>query len=172
MERFTSHCTSLPLLNENIDTGFFFIGLALIVSLFFGAISGPWVGLLTILAGTYLGDRFADYSASGYYGVSWTWYAGHILIGFIAGLAIFKTLGRYNTGRAITIAVATGAAAIIIGSAFIAYADIWVSGIASDVAWSHFIDLSLSSAIDLVLLPILLIIYNAIASRIRHASTA
>lgn len=163
--------TSLPLLNESIDTGFFFIDLALIVPLFFAVISGPWVGLLIILAGTYLGDRFADYSASGYYGVSWTWYAGHILIGFIAGLAIFKTLGRYNTSRAIIIAVATCAAAIIIGSAFAAYADILVSGIASYVAWSHFIDLALPSAIDLVLVPILLVIYNTIASRIQRAST-
>src|SRR5262249_1985178 len=131
--------TSLPLLNQNIDVGFFFIGLALIVPLFFGAISGPWAGLLTILVGTYLGDRFADYSASDYYGVSWTWYAGYILIGFIAGLAIFKTQGRYNTRRVITIAVATSAAAIIVGSAFAAYADIWVSGIASDIAGLHFI---------------------------------
>ena len=155
--------TGPTIFNEYIDTGFFFIGLALIVPLFFGAISGPWVGLLIILVGTYLGDRFADYSVSAYYGLSWTWYAGHILIGFIAGLAIFKTLGRYNTGRAIVIAVATGAAAIIIGSAFAAYG---ISGIISDTAWSGFIKLSLSSAIDLLLLPILLVIYNAIASRI------
>ncbi len=152
--------------NENIDTGLFFIGLALIVPLFFGAISGPWAGLLIILAGTYFGDRLADYSVSAYYGLPWTWYAGHILIGFMAGLAIFKTLGRYNTGRAIIIAVATSAAAIIIGSAFTAYTVTWLLGETSDVAWSGFIKLSLSSAIDLVLLPILLVIYNAIASRI------
>jgi serine/threonine protein kinase len=157
--------------NESIDTGFFFIGLALIVPLFFGAISGPWAGLLIILAGTYFGDRLADYSVSAYYGLPWTWYAGHILIGFMAGLAIFKTLGRYNTGRAIIIAVATGAAAIIIGSAFTAYTVTWLLGETSDVAWSGFIKLSLSSAIDLVLLPILLVIYNAIASRIRRAYT-
>jgi len=158
--------------NESIDTGFFFIGLALIVPLFFGAISGPWAGLLIILAGTYFGDRLADYSVSAYYGLPWTWYAGHILIGFMAGLAIFKTLGRYNTGRAIIIAVATGAAAIIIGSAFTAYTVTWLLGETSDVAWSGFIKLSLSSAIDLVLLPILLVIYNTIASRIRRAYTA
>jgi serine/threonine protein kinase len=157
--------------NESIDTGFFFIGLALIVPLFFGAISGPWAGLLIILAGTYFGDRLADYSVSAYYGLPWTWYAGHILIGFMAGLAIFKTLGRYNTGRAIIIAVATGAAAIIIGSVFTAYTVTWLLGETSDVAWSGFIKLSLSSAIDLVLLPILLVIYNAIASRIRRAYT-
>ena len=158
--------------NETIDIGFFFIGLALIIPLFFGAISGPWVGLLTILAGTYIGDRFADYSASGYYGVSWTWYIGHILIGFIAGLALLKTLGRYNSVRAIIIVVATSSAALIIGSAFAAYTDIWVSGISSDTAWSHFIKLFIPSTIDLVLLPILLVIYNAVASRIRRAYTA
>ncbi len=151
---------------ENMLLGFFFIGLALIVPLFFGAISGPWVGLLIILVGTYFGDRLADYSVSAYYGLSWTWYAGHLLIGFIAGLAIFKTLGRYNTGRAITIAVASSAAAIIIGSAFIAYTVVSGSGGTSVEVWSGFIKLSLSSAIDLLLLPILLVIYNAIASRI------
>jgi serine/threonine protein kinase len=157
--------------NESIDTGFFFIGLALIVPLFFGAISGPWAGLLTILAGTYLGDRFADYSVSSYYGVSWTWYAGNILIGFIAGLAILKTRGRYDTGLAIVFAAATAIVAIIIGSAFAAYADIWVSGIASDTAWSYFIKLFVPSAIDLVLLPILLFIYNVVTSRIRRTRT-
>jgi serine/threonine protein kinase len=158
--------TGPTIFNENIDTGFFFIGLALIVPLFFGAISGPWVGLLIILLGTYFGDRFADYSVSAYYGLSWTWYAGHILIGFTAGLAIFTTLGRYNTGRAIIIVVATSAAAIIIGSAFFAYTFVLGSGGTSDEVWSGFIKLSLSSAIDLLLLPILLVIYNAIASRI------
>jgi serine/threonine protein kinase len=157
--------------NESIDTGFFFIGLALIVPLFFGAISGPWAGLLTILAGTYLGDRFADYSVSSYYGVSWTWYTGNILIGFIAGLAILKTRGRYDTGLAIVIAAATAIVAIIIGSAFAVYADIWVSGIASDTAWSYFIKLFVPSTIDLVLLPILLIIYNVVTSRIRRTRT-
>jgi len=162
--------TGLTIFNENIDIGFFFIGLALIVPLLFGAISGPWAGLLIILAGTYFGDLLTDYSVSAYYGLPWTWYAGHILIGFIAGLAIFKTLGRYNTGQAIIIAVATGAAALIIGSAFAVYADIWISGTASDVASSQFIKLFLSYAIDLVLLPILLFAYNAIASRISRAS--
>jgi serine/threonine protein kinase len=157
--------------NESIDTGFFFIGLALIVPLFFGAISGPWAGLLTILAGTYLGDRFADYSVSSYYGVSWTWYTGNILIGFIAGLAILKTRGRYDTGLAIVIAAATAIVAITIGSAFAVYADIWVSGIASDTAWSYFIKLFVPSTIDLVLLPILLIIYNVVTSRIRRTRT-
>jgi serine/threonine protein kinase len=159
--------TGPTIFNERIDTGLFFIGLALIIPLFLGAISGPWSGLLIILAGTYFGDLLSNYSVPAYYGLPWTWwYAGYILIGFIAGLAIFKTLGRYNTGRAIIIAVATGAVAIIIGSAFIAYTITWVLGGTSDVAWSGFIRLSLSSAIDLVLLPILLVSYNAIANRI------
>ena len=158
--------------NESIDAGFFFIALALIVPLFVAAISGPWTGLLIILAGTYLGDHLADYSVSSYYGESWTWFAGNILIGFIAGLAFLKTRGRYDTGLAMLIAAATATVAIITGSAFAAYADIAVSGIASDTAWSNFIMSIVPFTIDLVLLPIVLVIYNTIASRIRRAYTA
>jgi len=157
--------------NESIDAGFFFIALALIVPLFVAAISGPWSGLLITLAGTYLGDHFANYSVSSYYGTSWTWYAGNILIGFIAGLAFLKTRGRYDTGLAMLIAAATATVALIAGLAFAAYADIWVSGTGSDTAWSNFIKLFVPSTIDLVLLPILLVIYNAFTSRIRHAYT-
>jgi len=155
--------------NETIDTGFFFIALALIVPLFVAAISGPWAGLLITLAGTYLGDQFANYSVSNYYGESWTWFAGNILIGFIAGLAFLKTRGRYDTGLAMLIAAATATVALIAGLAFAAYADIWVSGTGSDTAWSNFIKLFVPSTIDLVLLPIVLVIYNAVTSRIRHA---
>jgi serine/threonine protein kinase len=158
--------TSLFILNNNIDKGIILAGLILIIPLFLATTFGPAVGLLTVGAGLYLGSLFVGYDAgTSYYGASWTWLVGRVLIGVIAGLAVFLTRGRYNTGRAIAIAVASSAIAIIIGTAFTAYVDIWVSGIATDVAGTTFSKLTLPCIIDLILLPILLVIYNTIVER-------
>lgn len=154
--------TSLSVFNDSIDWGIVFIGLALIIPLFFGTIFGPLVGLVTVLVGTYLGNRLANYSVAAYYGVSWTVYVGQILVGLVAGLAIFRTGGRYDTFRSIATAVVISAAATIIGAAFAAFVDIAVSRITIADAWTGFTRLTLPPIIDLIVLPVLLVAYNAL----------
>jgi len=162
--------TSLSIFNEDIDLGIVLIGLALIIPLFLGSVFGPWVGLMTIMVGTFLGALLAGYNfSSDYYGASWTWNVGYILIGFIAGLAFLKTQGHYQTARAIALAVAISAIGIIIGTAFTTFGEMWVSDGSVDVAWSRFLTLILPSTIDLILLPLLLFAYNRLVERIRGA---
>lgn len=162
--------TSLFILNNNIDKGIILAGVILIIPLFLATIFGPGVGLLTSVAGLWLGSLFVGYDAgTSYYGASWTWLVGRMLIGVIAGLTVFLTRGRYNTGRAIALAVTSSAIAIIIGTAFTAYVDIWVSGTATDEAGTTFSKLTLPCLIDLILLPILLVIYNTLVERRKRA---
>src|SRR3954469_15200334 len=71
---------------------------AIVIPLFFGAVFGPWVGLFTGGIGNLLGDYVSGY------GVFWNWDLGNALIGFIAGLAMLVTWGRYHTTRAIVYA--------------------------------------------------------------------
>jgi len=114
----------------------------------------------------YLGDLFAGYSANAdYYGGSWTWIVGRVLIGIIAGLAVFVTRGRYTTARSLAIVFAMSTIGIIIGTVFTTYGDIWVAGKTADDASTGFSILALPAMLDPVLLLILLAAYSAIASR-------
>lgn len=158
--------TSLSIFSQSIDTGIALAGLALIIPLFVAAIAGPLSSLLTVAAGLYLGDLYAGYSYNAdYYGGSWTWIAGRALIGLIAGLAVFVTQRRYTTARSMAIMFVMSIIGIIIGTAFTTYGDIWVSGKTADDAATGFSILVLSAMLDPVLLLILLVAYNAIASR-------
>jgi serine/threonine protein kinase len=161
--------TSISIFNVSIDSGIvIFMSVVLVIPLFMGTVFGPWVGLITVMVGAYLSALLASYNfPSDYYGVSWTWSAGQLLIGFIAGLALLKTQGRYNTGSAIAYAVAISAAGILVGIAFTTFGDIWVSSITLDVAWSIFLSLALPAAINLLLLPLLLLAYNTATERLR-----
>lgn len=155
--------SSLSVFNQSIPVGIVLAEMTLIIPLFLGAVSGPWVGLITIIGGTFLGASFAGYNAPlDYYGASWTWNVGHPLIGFIAGLAFLKTQGRYRTATAVAMAVFTGAVGILIGTAFSSYSDIWVSGLTTGDAWSNFLLLGLPCLISLVALPFLLFAYDRI----------
>jgi len=163
--------TSISVFGTSIDSGLIVLmSLVLLIPLFFGTAFGPWVGLITILVGTYLGALLAGYNTlSDYYGASWTLLVGLLLIGFISSLALFRTRGRYNTVSAIAYAVAFCAVGILVGTAFATFADIPVSGITVDEAWTRFLRLTLPAAIDLILLPFLLFAYNTAFERLRGA---
>ena len=129
---------------------------AIVIPLFFGAVFGPWVGLFTGGVGNFIGDYISGY------GVYWNWDLGNGLIGFIAGLAMLITWGRYNTSRKIVIAEIVGAVGVVVGIGFAAYTDIWVSKLNFAGATSEFVPAALSDLIfGIILLPILLVAYNA-----------
>lgn len=134
---------------------------AIVIPLFFGVVFGPWVGLFTGGIGNLIGDYISGY------GVFWNWDVGNGLVGFIAGLAMLYTWGRYKSTRAIVIAEIFAAVGVVVGIGFAAYNDIWVSKLTPVAATTtEFLPAALTDLVNgLILLPILLIAYNAAIAR-------
>ncbi len=133
----------------------------IVIPLLFGALFGPIVGLLVGGLGNIIGDLIF------YHNFSWNWDLGNALIGFIAGLVVIYTRGRYRNSRAIIFAEVASIIAILVGIGFAAYNDIWVSKISFAAASSEFFTAAIPNLINgLILLPILIIAYNA-ATRAR-----
>ncbi len=133
----------------------------IVIPLLFGVLFGPIVGLLVGGLGNIIGDLIS------YHSFYWNWDLGNALIGFIAGLVVIYTAGRYRNSRAIIYAEVASAIAIIVGIGFAAYNDVWVSKISFAAATSEFITAGIPDLINgLILLPILIVAYNA-ATRAR-----
>ena len=117
------------------------IALACITLLFLGTVLGPWVGLFTGVVGILIVGILQN---QGIFDIA----------GFIAGMTLLITSGRYNNARAI----ATAATISIIGSFIGIY-----------IAYFPFIGIqdlvSFSVIPSLVFLPALLTIYNALVRR-------
>jgi energy-coupling factor transport system substrate-specific component len=135
---------------------------AIVIPLFFGAVFGPWVGLFTGGIGNLIGDYISGY------GVYPLWDIGNGIIGFIAGLAMLYTWGRYFKARAIVVAEIFSAVGIIVGIGFAAYNDIWYSKMTPALATTtEFLPAALTDLVNgLILLPILLVAYNAAVRRL------
>lgn len=132
----------------------------IVIPIFFGAVFGPWVGLFSGGVGNLIGDYISGY------GIFWNWDIGNALIGFVAGLAVLATWGRYRNTRAIVIAEIFAAVGVVVGIGFAAYTDIWVSKYTIGAATSEFLPAAGSDLINgLILLPILLVAYNAARRR-------
>jgi energy-coupling factor transport system substrate-specific component len=99
--------------------------------------------------------------------IYWNWDLGNGLIGFISGLAMYLTWGRYRSIRNIVIGEVFGVLGIIIGLGFAAYSDIWVSALTPIAATTtEFVPATVPDMIlSLILLPILLVAYNAAVGR-------
>lgn len=134
---------------------------AIVIPLFFGAVFGPWVGLFTGGVGNFLGDYISGY------GVYWNWDVGNGIIGLIAGLALYMTWGRYYKVANIVTAEIFGIVGILVGLAFAAYSDIWVSKYNFAAASGNFVPAALTDLVNgVILLPILLVAYNAATRRL------
>jgi len=132
----------------------------IVIPLFFGVVFGPWVGLFTGGVGNFLGDYISGY------GVYWNWDVGNGIIGLIAGLALYFTWGRYYRVASIVTAEIFGVVGILVGLGFAAYSDIWVSKYNFAAATGNFVPAALSDLINgIILLPILLVAYNAATRR-------
>ncbi|GHO46657.1 ECF transporter S component [Ktedonospora formicarum] len=135
---------------------------AIVIPLLFAVLYGPWVGLFAGGVGNLLGDWISGY------GVYWNWDVGNGLLGFIAGLAIILTLGRYNNTRKIVIAEIFSAIGIVLGIAFASYNEMWISKIDFNTATiGYMAPAAISDLVNgLILLPILLVAYNAAIRRV------
>jgi energy-coupling factor transport system substrate-specific component len=128
----------------------------IVIPLFFGVVFGPIVGLFVGGFGNIIGDLIS------YHSFYWNWDMGNALIGFVAGFAVLYTGGRYRTTRAIVVAEVFSIIAIIVGIGFAAYNDIWVSKISFAAATSEFVVAGIPDMLNgIILLPILLVAYNA-----------
>ncbi len=95
--------------------------LTLVVVIFCGALSGPLVGLLTGSAGPLIGDYIG--TAGGTF--SWNWDLRVALVGLIAGLLLTRARHHQQpfSRRLIN---GVSALAILIGTAFASYTDLWL----------------------------------------------
>ena len=131
-----------------------------VIPLFFGSLFGPVVGLLVGGIGNIISDLVT------YHNIYWNWEIGNALFGLIAGLLVAFTLGRYRTNRAIILAEIVGVIAVIVGTGFGGYTDIWVSKYSFGAASSEFLVAAISDIINaVILLPILIVAYNAAVRR-------
>jgi serine/threonine protein kinase len=159
---------------------------AIVVLLFFGAVYGPWVGLVVGGVGSFISyfiilnhiETYLNvgnfYIGFGYY-YSYYYLFGYLgilfsaLTGFTAGLAVLITKGRYNKIRPIAIADVIGGAG---AGLFVSLGLLWGRWvfIAYFSQSDLFTRITLPTVLfGLLLLPILLLIYNRIASRSKRA---
>ncbi len=143
------------------------IGLTFMIPLFFAVEFGPWVGLVVATVGSLLADSISTYMS--YFAIQWYWYLAIAVLGFVAGLALAITRGRYNTLGGVVIAMIMSTVGI-----FLCYL-IGVSGdsIIYPYERSSFapelFGLTLNNVLCLILLLILLLIYNAITRSMKRA---
>jgi len=136
----------------------------IVIPVFFGAVFGPWVGLFTGGVGNLINDLLTG-------PIYWNWDLGNGIIGFVSGLALFITWGRYRSVRNIITAEIFGVVAIIVGLGFAAYSDIWVSALTPLTATTtEFVPATIPDLVlSIILLPILLVAYSAAIGRTGRA---
>lgn len=164
---------------------------AIVISLFFGTLFGPWVGAITGGLGAFIGDYmfmfYLDHYASSsilnngiWHGsplanvsvwigftssasTNWIWILSNALIGFIAGLALIGTRGRYVTFSRIVLAELLSVVAILAGLALLIASNAWHPGIPYD----NLIHYSTTDALNIgfthIILPTLALALSAIS---------
>jgi energy-coupling factor transport system substrate-specific component len=139
-------------------------GISLVIPIFFGAAFGPAVGLVTAIGGYLIGHSFGT---SPQY---WNNAIGTGLIGLVAGFAILKTHGRYQSFKAYATAVVFAVLGILIGEGFADCSSIWVVHNTVGNASLNFLLFSLFEGISaIILLPIFLGIYTIFSRQKRRA---
>jgi energy-coupling factor transport system substrate-specific component len=133
---------------------------AVAVLIFFGAAYGPWVGLLAGFIGNTLGDALSGW---GFY---WNWSLGNGLMGMIAGLAM-AAINDFRARGDIMKAVGWGAAGIAVGMLFASLTEMFVGGIDFKTALVGYFTPAFvgNLVVTVILLPILMIAFAAVAAR-------
>lgn len=133
---------------------------AIAIPMFFGVVFGPIVGFIAGFLGNMLSDFLSGY---GFWG--W-WDLGNGIIGLVCGLIAFR-LVSYKSTSSILKAELVVILGVLLGIAIASISELWVSGI--DLA-TTFVQNFLPSVIGdlvngLILVPILMIAYDAVTAR-------
>lgn len=133
---------------------------AVAVLIFFGVAYGPWVGLLAGFIGNTLGDALSGW---GFY---WNWSLGNGLMGLVAGLAM-AAIKDFRAQGDIVKAVGWGIAGIAVGMLFASLTEMFVGGIDFNTALVGYFTPAFigNTVVTVVLVPILMIAFAAVASR-------
>jgi len=148
----------------------------LVVPLFFGAIYGSWVGLVTGGFGYLLGNYFSiainwhtnarsliSFLTLASLSLPWYFYAAFFSIGFVGGLATLFTKGRYNSLRNVAIAEIMSTLGILIAF-LMAFNNFWPHLYSYETVGLDFTHIALpNTMLVLFLLPIMLRIHNLIS---------
>ncbi|MFQ6057566.1 MAG: ECF transporter S component [Anaerolineae bacterium] len=133
---------------------------AVVIPLFFGAVFGPWVGFFTGFVGNIIGDLLSGWGF-------WLWWdIGNGLMGLLAAFALLS-VSEYRTTRDYVIAEVWAAIGVIIGMGLASLSEMWVSGADMNaVIFANFVPAAATDLVNgLILLPILLAAYVAVAGR-------
>jgi energy-coupling factor transport system substrate-specific component len=133
---------------------------AVAVLIFFGAAYGPWVGLLAGFFGNMLGDGLTGW---GFY---WNWSLGNGLMGMVPGL-IMAAINDFRARPDILKAIGWGTLGIIVGMLFASLTEMFVGGIDLNTALvGYFVPAFIGNfVVTVILLPILMIAFAAVAAR-------
>lgn len=136
---------------------------AVAIPMFFGVVFGPLVGFI---AG-FLGNIISDLAAG--YGFWFWWDLGNGLMGLVPGL-IAASLVSYKDWKSILKAELFVILGVVVGMGVASLSEMWVSGAdINTVLFGNFIPAAIPNLINgLVLAPILMIAYDAIAKRSGH----
>ena len=131
-----------------------------VLPLFFGAVFGPWVGFFTGFVGNIIGDLLSGWGF-------WPWWdLGNGLMGFFAAFALLS-VKEYRAGRDYALAELWAAIGVVIGMGIASLSEMWVSGAdMRAVIFANFVPAAATDLVNgLILLPILLAAYMAVARR-------
>ncbi|MFZ5911519.1 MAG: ECF transporter S component [Chloroflexota bacterium] len=133
---------------------------AVAVLVFFGAAYGPWVGLLAGFVGNMLGDMLSGW---GFY---WNWSLGNGFMGLLAGLAM-PLIKDFRARADILKAILWGVIGIAVGMLFASVTEKLFGGIDWNTAIiGYWVPAVIgNTVVTVVLLPILMIAFAAVAAR-------
>jgi energy-coupling factor transport system substrate-specific component len=133
---------------------------AVAIPMFFGVAFGPIVGFISGFLGNLISDLAAGYGF-------WAWWdIGNGIMGFIPGL-IAASLVEYKSWKSILKAELFVIIGVLVGMAVASISEMWVSGAdIKTVIFGNFIPAVIPNLINgLILVPILMVAYNAIVKR-------
>jgi len=133
---------------------------AVAIPMFFGVAFGPIVGFVAGFVGNILSDLAAGY------GFWFWWDLGVGLLGFIPGL-IAVSIQDYKSGKSILLAEIFVIIGVVVGMGIASISEMWVSGAdINTVIFANFLPAAIANLINgLILVPILMIAYDAVVKR-------
>jgi len=133
---------------------------AVAIPLFFGIAFGPVVGFIAGFLGNIISDLISGYGF-------WVWWdIGNGLMGLVAGLMAFSFVSFKDKGTLLKaeLYVVLG---VVVGMGVASLSEMWVSGAdINTVIFGNFVPALVANLINgLILVPILMIAYDAVVSR-------